>query len=83
MDWVALPVSQWITNQNNVEISFIVYNLNIVNDPAERMIGLVMEIITTDAPGSPPHCFLPAAAGQGVPSPRSSSMMPSKYFEHE
>ena len=47
LDWLALPVSQWKTNQNYVEINFIVNNLSVVNDPAERMIRLVTERITT------------------------------------
>ena len=47
LDWLALPVSQWSTNQNFVELSFILNNLSVVNDPAERMIRLVTERIST------------------------------------
>ena len=37
----------WKNNDNPTKIKFIVNNLSVVNDPAERMIRLVKERITT------------------------------------
>ena len=51
LDWLALQVLQsnfhWKTNKNFAEISIILNNLSVVNDPAERMILLLTERITT------------------------------------
>ena len=51
LDWLALQVLQsnfhWKTNKNFAEISIILNNLCVVNDPAERMILLLTERITT------------------------------------
>ena len=51
LDWLALQVLQsnfhWKTNKNFAEISIILNNLRVVNDPAERMILLLTERITT------------------------------------
>ena len=41
LDWLALPVSQLMANKNFGEISLIMNNLSVVNDPAERMIRLL------------------------------------------
>ena len=41
LEWLALPFSKWKTIKNFVN------NLSVVNDPAERMIRLVTERITT------------------------------------
>ena len=51
LDWLALQVLQsnfhWKTNKNFAEISIILNNLSVVNDPAERMILLLTKRITT------------------------------------
>ena len=51
LDWLALQVLlsnfHWKTNKNFAEISIILNNLSVVNDPAERMILLLTERITT------------------------------------
>ena len=47
LDWLSLPVYMWKYNDNFHEINFIVNNLSVVNDPAERMIRLFTERITT------------------------------------
>ena len=51
LDWLTLQVLQsnfhWKTNKNFAEISIILNNLSVVNDPAERMILLLTERITT------------------------------------
>ena len=41
LDWLALPISRLMANKNFGEISLIMNNLSVVNDPAERMIRLV------------------------------------------
>ena len=41
LDWLALPISWLMANKNFGEISLIINNLSVVNDPAERMIRLV------------------------------------------
>ena len=50
-DWVALQALQsnfhWKTNKNVAEISIILNNFCVENDPAERMILLLTERITT------------------------------------
>ena len=47
LDCLALSVSQWESNENFIAINFVVNNLIVVNNPAERMIRLVTERITT------------------------------------
>ena len=51
LDWLALQVLQsnfqWKTNKNFAEISIILNNLSVENDPTERMILLLTERITT------------------------------------
>ena len=51
LHWLALQVLQsnfhWKTNTNFAELSIILNNLSVVNDPAERMILLLTQRITT------------------------------------
>ena len=51
LDWLALQVLQsnfhWKTNKNFAEISIILNNLSVVNDPAEWMILLLTKRTTT------------------------------------
>ena len=46
-DWLHLPVAHWNHNRNYRRLSYVVKEMTVVNDPAERMVKLATERITT------------------------------------